>query len=168
MEYLDKHTGKQESRNFNLTLLSVFKLFFTFRFFLLLYLLVRTCTTFIRAPSCQNFHYFSISFDNPLTTLCCLSFTGPYYRSSYTCSQPATGYTALLLTALWVQPCPPQPHHSSLSTHLSSLPVRTSAHCLARSQPYLTSTQSYIHLNKLLSAYITSTARSRNSSTHLS
>ena len=69
-------------------------------------MLVPTYTTFIRAHSYQNFHYFSISFQNPLITLCCLSFTGPHYRSSYTCSQPATGYTALLSTALWVHPCP--------------------------------------------------------------
>ena len=55
-----------------------------------------------------------------------------------------------------------------LSTHLYSLPVRSSAHCLARSQPYLKSTQTYIHLNKLPPAYITSTARSRHSPTHLS
>ena len=73
--------------------------FLAFRFFLLLYLLVPTYTTFIGAPS-----YFSISFDNPLTTLCCLSFTGSYYRSSYTCSQPQTDYMALLSTALSVQP----------------------------------------------------------------
>ena len=65
------------------------------------------------------------------------------------------------------------PHHNlliillCLSTHLSSLPIRSSAHCLARPQPYLTSTQTYIHLNKVLPAYITSTARSRHSPTHL-
>ena len=64
------------------------------------------------------------------------------------------------------------PHHNlpiillCLSTHLSSLPIRSSAHCLARPQPYLTSTQTYIHLNKLPPAYITSTARSRHSPTH--
>ena len=40
--------------------------FLAFRFFLLLYLLVPTYTIFICAPSCQNFHYFNISFDNPL------------------------------------------------------------------------------------------------------
>ena len=39
------------------------------------------------------------------TTLC-LSFTGPYHRSSYTCSQPATGYTAHLINCTSVQPCP--------------------------------------------------------------
>ena len=55
-----------------------------------------------------------------------------------------------------------------LSTHLSSLPIRSSAHCLAHSQPYLTSTRTYIHLNKLPPAYITSTARSRHLPTHLS
>ena len=55
-----------------------------------------------------------------------------------------------------------------LSTHISPLPVRSSAHCHARRQPYLNSTQTYIHLNKLLPAYITSTARSRHSPTHLS
>ena len=82
-----REPGKKKSRNFNLALLFVFKLFLTFCFFLLLYLLVRTYTTIIRAPSYQNFHHFSISFDNPLTTLCCLPFTGPHYRSSYTCSQ---------------------------------------------------------------------------------
>ena len=96
----------QESRDFIWQYFAVSNYFVAFRFFLLLYLFVPTYTTFIRAPSCQNFDYFSISFDNPLTTLCCLSFTDPYYRSSYTCSQLATGYTAYLLTALWVQPCP--------------------------------------------------------------
>ena len=66
------------------------------------------------------------------------------------------------------------PHHNlliillCLLTHLFFLPVRSSAHCLARSQPYLTSTQTYIHLNKLPPAYITSTARSRNLPTQLS
>ena len=66
------------------------------------------------------------------------------------------------------------PHHNlliillCLSTHFSSLPVRSSANCLTRSQPYLTSTQTYIHLNKLPPAYITSTACSRHSPTHLS
>ena len=66
------------------------------------------------------------------------------------------------------------PHHKlfiilfCLSTHLSSLPIRTSDHCLTRPQPCLTSTQTYIHLNKLPSAYKTSTARSRHSPTHLS
>ena len=66
------------------------------------------------------------------------------------------------------------PHHNlliillCLSTHLSFLPVRSSAHCLARPQPYLISTQTYIHLNKLPPEYITSTACSRHSSTHLS
>ena len=53
-----------------------------------------------------------------------------------------------------------------LSTNLFSSPVRSSAHCLDRPQPYLTSTQTYIHQNKLPPAYITSTARSRNSPTH--
>ena len=66
------------------------------------------------------------------------------------------------------------PHHNlliillCLSTHLFFLPVRSSVHCLARSQPYFTSTQTYIHLNKLPPAYITSTAHSRHSPTHLS
>ena len=55
-----------------------------------------------------------------------------------------------------------------LSTHLSSLPVRTSVHGFARPQPYFTSTQTYTHLNKLPLKYITSTARSRHSPTHLS
>ena len=55
-----------------------------------------------------------------------------------------------------------------LLTHLSSLPVRSSAYCHARLQPCLTSTQTYTHLNKLPLAYITSTARSRHSPTHLS
>ena len=65
------------------------------------------------------------------------------------------------------------PHHNLLiilfylSTHLSFLLVRSSTHCLARPQPYLISTQTYIHLNKLPSAYITSTARSQHSPTHL-
>ena len=49
----------------------------------------RTPTT---APSCF------------FTTLC-LSFTGPYHRSSYTCSQPATGCTAHLINCTSVQPC---------------------------------------------------------------
>ena len=84
-------------------------IFLAFRFFLLLYLLVPTYTTFIRAPFYQNFHS-NISFDNPLLFIVNpLLFTVhwcPYYRSSYTCRQPATGYTALLSTALWVQPCP--------------------------------------------------------------
>ena len=88
LSHMTREAGKQESRNFNLALLSVFKLFLTFCFFLLLYLIVRTYTTFICTPFYQNFHYCSISFDNPLTTLCCLSFTGPHYRSSYTCNQP--------------------------------------------------------------------------------
>ena len=61
---------------------SVFKLFLTFRFFLLLYLLVRTYATFIRAPSYQNFHYFSILFDNYLTTLCCLPLLFIIHRPS--------------------------------------------------------------------------------------
>ena len=39
---------------------------------------------------------------------------------------------------------------------------------LARLQPYLTSIQTYTHLNKLPPAYITSSARSRHSPTHLS
>ena len=66
------------------------------------------------------------------------------------------------------------PHHNllvillCLSNHLSSFPVRSSAHCLARLQPYLTSTQTYTHLYKLPPAYITSTERSRQSPTHLS
>ena len=66
------------------------------------------------------------------------------------------------------------PHHNllvillCLSTHLSSLPVRSSAHCIVRLQPYLTSTQTYINLNKLPPAYITFTARSQLSPTHLS
>ena len=85
--------------------LFAYNYFLAFRFFLLLYMLVHTYTTFIRESSCQNFHYFNISFDNPLTTLCCLPFIASHYRSSYTCSQRATGYTALLSTALWVQPC---------------------------------------------------------------
>ena len=55
-----------------------------------------------------------------------------------------------------------------LSTHLSSLPVRSSALCLDRPQPYRTSTQTYIHLNKLPPASITSTARSQHPPTHLS
>ena len=54
-----------------------------------------------------------------------------------------------------------------LFTHFSSLPVRTSVHCLARPQPYLASTQTYTHLNKLPPAYITFTARSRHSPTDL-
>ena len=51
------------------------------------------------------------------------------------------------------------PHHNlltillCLSAHLSSFPVRSSAHLLARPQPYLTSTQAYLHLNKLPPAY---------------
>ena len=77
-----------------------------------------------------------------------------------------------LPTALWVQPCLTTTFSSFssvyLSTHLSSLPVRSSAYCHARPQPYLTSTQTYTHLNKLPPAYITSTARSRHSPTHLS
>ena len=66
------------------------------------------------------------------------------------------------------------PHHNlliirlSLSTNLCSIPVRSAAHCHACPQPYLTSTQTYIHLNKLPPADITSIARSRNSPTHLS
>ena len=66
------------------------------------------------------------------------------------------------------------PHHNlliillCLSTHLSFLPVRSSVHCLDRPQLHLILTQTYIHLNKLPSAYITSTARSRHSLTHLS
>ena len=101
----EQGTRLQKSQHFNLALLSVFKLFSAFRIFLLLYLLVPTYTTFIRAPSYQNFHYFNISFDNYLTTLCCLSFSDPQYRSSFTCSQPAIGCTSLLLTALSVQSC---------------------------------------------------------------
>ena len=53
----EQGTRLQKSQHFNLALLSVFKLFSAFRFFLLLYLLVPTYTTFIRAPSYQNFHY---------------------------------------------------------------------------------------------------------------
>ena len=98
---MDERT--QENRNFNLALLFLFKLFLTFRFFLLLYLLVPTYTTFIRAPSYQNFHYFSISFDNPRQPLL---FIVHRLLLSLTYSQPATGCTALLSTALWVQPCP--------------------------------------------------------------
>ena len=65
------------------------------------------------------------------------------------------------------------PHHNlliillGLSSHLSSLPVRSSARYLARRQLHLTSTQTYTHLNKLPPAYIISTARSRHSPTHL-
>ena len=66
------------------------------------------------------------------------------------------------------------PHHNHLiillclSTHLFSLPVRSSAHWLARPQPYPTSTQTYINLNKPPPAYITFTARSRHSPSYLS
>ena len=115
-------TSLQESRNFNLALLSVLKLFSAFRFFLLLYLLVPTYTTFICAPSSQNFHYFTISFDNYLTTLCCLSFTGPHYRSSYTCIQLATGCTALLSNALWCQPFPTTTFSSFSSVYRPTSP----------------------------------------------
>ena len=37
---------------------------------------------FIRAPSYQNVHYFSISFDNYLTTLCCLPLLFIIHRPS--------------------------------------------------------------------------------------
>ena len=94
----------EKSKFYSSTLIR-FQTIFNISLILFLYLLDPTYSTFIRTPSYQNFYLFSISFDNPLTTLCCLSFTGPYYSSSYTCSQPATGYTALLSTALWVKPC---------------------------------------------------------------
>ena len=42
-----------------------------------------------------------VLFYNPL-----FIFTGPYHRSSYTCSQPATGYMAHLINCTSVQPCP--------------------------------------------------------------
>ena len=63
---LAKNQRAGKSR-FYLVLLSVFKTFFSislfaFRFFLLLYLLVPTYTTFIREPSYQNFHYSNFHF----------------------------------------------------------------------------------------------------------
>ena len=134
-------TSLQESLNFNLALLSVFKLFLAFCFFLLLYLLVPTYTTFIRAPSYQNFHYFNISFYKHLTILCCLSFAGPYYYSSYTCSQPVTGCTALLLTALWVQPC-----HTTTFSSFSSVCLLSSS-SLVGPLPCSSSTLPHINTN---------------------
>ena len=141
---------------------------------MLLYLLVCTYITFIRAPSYQNFHYFRVSFGNYLTTLSCLPLLFIIHRHSLSLIvhvySTATGFMALLSTTLWLN----HAHHNlliillCLSTHLSSLPVRSSTHCHARPQPYITSTQTYIHLNKLPPAYITFTARLRNSPTHLS
>ena len=60
-------TSVQESEILSSNILQFSNYFSAFRFFLLLYLFVPTYTTFIRAPSCQNFAYFSISFDNPLS-----------------------------------------------------------------------------------------------------
>ena len=120
-----------------------------------------------------NCHYFSISFDNPLTTLCCLSFIGPY-SSSYTCSQLATGYTALLSTALWVQPCPPQPsHHFPLSVDPPLLPSRSLVGPLPCSSSTLPHINTNIHPSKhtpscIHNVYCTFTAPTNSSFfTHL-
>ena len=101
-------------------------------------------------------------------TTICLSFTGRYHRSSYTCSQPATGYTAHLINCTSVQPCPTTTCSSFSSVCLPTSPLFEFARrptALLVLQPYLTSTQTYIYLNKLPPAYITSTARSRQSPT---
>ena len=78
----------------------------------------------------------------------------PYYRSLYTCVNPQGNQLGtrhphkLHLSST-------MPRHNlfiillCLSTHLSSLPVRTSVHDLVRPQPYFTLTQTYTHLNKL-------------------
>ena len=126
--------------------------FLAFRFFLLLYLLVPTYTTFILEPSCQNFHYFNISFDNPWQPF--VVYRSPAliiaHRTRVVNPQLTTRRSHQLHFGFT------HAHHNllimllSLSTHLSSLPVRSSADCLARPQPYLTSTQTYIHLNNSL------------------
>ena len=56
------------------------------------------------------------------TTLC-LSRTGPYHRSSYTCSQPATGYTARLIRCTSIQPCPTTTCSSLSSVCLPTSPL---------------------------------------------
>ena len=71
----------------------------------------------------NNFHYFSISFGNYLTTLCCLPFTGPHYRSSYTCSQPQLATQRSYQLYSGFNHFPPQPsHHSPLSIDPSLFP----------------------------------------------
>ena len=108
---------------------------------------------------------------NSSTTLCCLPSTGPYYRSSYTCSNPQVGKLA---TRCPYQPlgfnhASPQPsHHSPLSVDPSLLPSRSLVGSLPRSSSTLHHINTtYTHLNKLPPEYPTSTARSRNSPTHL-
>ena len=103
----------------------------------LLYLLVPTYTTFIRAHSYQNFHYFNISFDNYLTTICCLSFTGPHYRSSYTCSQPQLATRRSYQLHFWLNHGSPQPsHHSPLSIDPPLL-SSSSLSCSSSTQPHI-------------------------------
>ena len=58
-----------------------------------------------------------------LFTTLCLSFTGPYHRSSNTCSQPATGYTAHLINCTSVQPCPTTTGSSFSSDCLPTSPL---------------------------------------------
>ena len=52
-----------------------------------------------------------------------LSFTSPYHRSSYTCSQSATGYTAHLINCTSVQPCPTTTCSSFSSVCLPTSPL---------------------------------------------
>ena len=136
-------TSLQEVRNFNLALLSIFKLFLAFRF-LLLYLLVPTYTTFIRAPSYQNLHYCKISFDNYLTTIVVYRSTALIIAHRTRVINPATGCTALSSTSLWVQPCPPQPsHHSPLYVDPPLLPSSS----LVGPQPFSSPTLPHINTN---------------------
>ena len=51
------------------------------------------------------------------------SFPGPYHRSSYTCSQPTTGYTAHLTNCTSVQPCPTTTCSSFSSLCLPTSPL---------------------------------------------
>ena len=121
---MDERT--QKSRNFNLVLLSVFKIFLTFPFFLLLYLLVPTYTTFIRAPSYQNFHYFSISFENPRQPLVVYRSPALIITHRTRVVNPQLAARCSYQLHFGFNHAPPKPsHHSHLSVDPPLLPSRS-------------------------------------------
>ena len=81
--------------------------------------------------------------------LCCLSFTGPHYRSSYTCSQPQLAIQRSNQLHSGFNHAPLQPsHHSPLSIDPSLLPSSSLVGPLPCSSSTLPHINTNIHPSK--------------------